>query len=251
MTESALAIEGLSRAFGALEVARDIHFRLLPGERHALIGPNGAGKTTFVDLVTGTLAPDAGVIRLGGVDVTRQPAHRRSRLGLARTFQINQLFRGLSVLDNLLLALAERSGVARSLWRPFGRRRALLDEAAALLTQCGLGESALVPVAELPYGRQRLLELALALAQRPRVLLLDEPAAGVPSAEMRLILDALATLDPATAVLIIEHDMDLVFRYAERITVLVGGAVLASATPEEIAADPQVRAVYLGEVREH
>ena len=183
---------------------------------------------------------------LDGRDVTRLPQHARARHGLARTFQINQLFRTLNVVDNIALALGERTGSSRHFWRPLGNDRALFDEAFALLESLGLADQALQPVATLPYGRQRLVEIALALAARPKVLLLDEPAAGVPSAESHLILDAIAALPAEIAVLIVEHDMDVVFRFAERITVLAGGAILTEGTPAEIAADEQVRAVYLG-----
>jgi branched-chain amino acid transport system ATP-binding protein len=211
-----------------------------------LIGPNGAGKTTLINLITGALPPSAGEIRLHGMDITHRPQHVRVRLGLARTFQINQLFGALAVIDNVALALAERTGASRHFWRPLGGEAALLDEAFGLLETFGLAQVALQPVRTLPYGHQRVLEIAIALASRPKVLLLDEPAAGVPAAETRAILDAIERLHEDIAVLIVEHDMDLVFRFAQRITVMVGGAILTEGTREEIAADPRVRAAYLG-----
>jgi branched-chain amino acid transport system ATP-binding protein len=250
MTGPALATRGLHKSFGGLAVTANVDLDLPRGSRQALIGPNGAGKTTLINLISGALAPSAGQVFLDGRDVTRLPQHARARLGLARTFQINQLFRTLSVVDNLALAIGERTGSSRHFWRPLGRDEALFDEAFALLEGLGLTAQALQPVATLAYGRQRLVEIALALAARPKVLLLDEPAAGVPSAESHLILDAIAALPADIAVLIVEHDMDVVFRFAERITVLAGGAILTEGTPAEIAADEQVRAVYLGRRRD-
>jgi ABC-type branched-subunit amino acid transport system ATPase component len=247
---AALETLGLYKSFGALRVADGIDFRLPYGARHALIGPNGAGKTTLINLITGALSPSAGRIRLRGTDVTHLAQHARVRLGLARTFQINQLFGALPVIDNVALAIAERTGARRHFWRPLGREDALLDEAFALLGTLGLAPVALQPVRTLPYGHQRIVEIAIALATRPQILLLDEPAAGVPAADTRAILEAIERLHDDIAVLIVEHDMDLVFRFARRITVMVGGAILAEGTREEIAADARVRAAYLGH-RQH
>jgi branched-chain amino acid transport system ATP-binding protein len=246
----ALETRGLHKSFGGLAVTANVELRLERGSRQALIGPNGAGKTTLLNLISGALAPSAGRVFLEGEDVTRLPQHARARLGLARTFQINQLFRGLAVIDHVALALGERQGSSRRFWRPLGADRALLDEAFALLERLGLGDHALATVSALPYGRQRLVELALALAANPKVLLLDEPAAGVPAAESHLILDAIAALPAGIAVLIVEHDMDLVFRFAHRITVMAGGAILTEGPPAAIAADERVRAVYLGRRRD-
>jgi branched-chain amino acid transport system ATP-binding protein len=248
---AALEIQGLNKSFGALAVARDIALALPKGARHALIGPNGAGKTTLVNLITGVLRPSAGAILLDGDDITSLPQAARTRRGIARTFQINQLFRGLTVLENVYLAVAERMRVSARLWRPAGAEREVIDQALAQLEALRLADDALKLVRELPYGRQRLVEIAIALAQHPRVLLLDEPAAGVPSSESHLILDVIAALDPDIAILIIEHDMEVVFRFASRITVLVAGAVLTEGSPHDIRADARVRAVYLGEEFPH
>ena len=248
---AALEIRDLRKSFGALAVTRDVNLVLERGARHALIGPNGAGKTTLVNLITGVLQPSAGHVLLEGQDITRLLQAARTRRGIARTFQINQLFRGLTVLENVYLAVAEREGVCNHLWRPVGAERAVIEEALAHLDALRLADDALKLVRELPYGRLRLVEIAIALALRPKVLLLDEPAAGVPSSESHLILDVIAGLDPDIAILIIEHDMDVVFRVAKYITVLVQGAVLTGGTPAEIVADERVRAVYLGEEVHH
>jgi branched-chain amino acid transport system ATP-binding protein len=244
-----LETAGLNKNFGALRVAQDIAFRLDVGARHALIGPNGAGKTTFINLITGRLPPSSGQIRLAGEDITALSQEARVKRGIGRTFQINQLFKGLSVLENVTLAIGEREGVAGDMFRVAGSRRAVVEEAYALLERLRIADDALRPLKELPYGRQRLVEIAIALGLRPKVLLLDEPAAGVPSTESAIILDIVDQLPGDIAVLIIEHDMDLVFRFAKRITVLVQGAILVEGTPAEIAADPRVREVYLGEGR--
>lgn len=248
---AALEVENLNRSFGALHVTRDVNLTLERGARRALIGPNGAGKTTLINLITGALKPSSGAIRLDGADITATSQAERARRGLARTFQINQLFRGLTVIENICMVIAERDGYANNLWRPTGTKRVIQEEGLDHLDSLRLTEDALKLVRELPYGRQRLVEIAMALAQRPRVLLLDEPAAGVPSSESHLILDAVAALDPDIAVLIIEHDMDVVFRFAKQITVLVQGAVFTQGTPEEIRRDEKVREVYLGQEHHH
>jgi ABC-type branched-subunit amino acid transport system ATPase component len=243
---AALETSGLCRTFGALAVARSIDFRLEPGARHALIGPNGAGKTTLINLITGRLAPSSGRVFLAGDDVTALTEAARVKRGLARTFQITTLFKGLSVLENVTLAVGEREGTTANMFRPAGSRRAIVEEAYGLLERLGIAADAMREVRELPYGRQRLAEIAMALALKPRVLLLDEPAAGVPSSESAIILDVVGALPDDIAVLIIEHDMELVFRFARRITVLVEGAILTEGTPAEIAQDARVREVYLG-----
>jgi len=246
----ALQTIGLKKNFGALPVSNNIDFKLAPGARHALIGPNGAGKTTFINLITGRIPPSGGEIKLGGEDITRLSQSARVKRGLGRTFQINTLFKGLSVLENVTMAVSEHHGTGSDMFRFAGSRRDLVEESYYLLESLRLGNDALLTVKELPYGKQRLVEIAIALALRPAVLLLDEPAAGVPSAETEIILNVIENLPGDIAVLIIEHDMDLVFRFAKRITVLVQGAVLVEGTPAEIAADARVREVYLGE-REH
>jgi branched-chain amino acid transport system ATP-binding protein len=243
----ALQVQGLNRSFGALHVARGVDLTLERGARRALIGPNGAGKTTLVNLISGALKPSSGQVLLNGEDITTTSQAERARRGLARTFQINQLFRGLTVLENLCMTIGERDGNCNNLWRSAGSKRVVIDEALDHLDSLRLVDDALKLVRELPYGRQRLVEIAIALAQKPRVLLLDEPAAGVPSSESHLILDVVAGLDPDIAILIIEHDMDVVFRFAKQITVLVQGAVFTEGTPAEIMANEQVRAVYLGQ----
>jgi len=248
---AALQVQGLNRSFGALHVTRNVDLVLERGARHALIGPNGAGKTTLVNLITGVLKPSSGRVLLEGADITALAQAERARRGLARTFQINQLFRGLTVLENICMTIGERDGHCNNLWRSAGSKRVVIDEALDHLDSLRMVDDALKLVRELPYGRQRLVEIAMALAQRPRVLLLDEPAAGVPSSESHLILDVVAALDPDIAVLIIEHDMDVVFRFAKEITVLVAGAVFTQGTPSAIGKDERVRDVYLGQERKH
>ena len=242
-----LETRNLRKQFGALTVADGIDFRLERGARHALIGPNGAGKTTFINLITGGLTPNSGGIMLNGLDITKISQRGRIQRGLGRTFQINTLFRSLTALDNVALAVAERLGVAWHLFRRASRQGDVVAESRTLLGSLGLAADADVRVADLPYGKQRLVEIAIALGMKPSVLLLDEPAAGVPSTESQRILQVLDSLPSDLAILIIEHDMDLVFRFARRITVLSRGALLAEGTPEEISADQRVREVYLGE----
>jgi branched-chain amino acid transport system ATP-binding protein len=251
MTEAAaekalLSTDDLSKNFGGLEVVRHVRFSLERGARHALIGPNGAGKTTFVNLLTGALKPTSGRIAIAGADATALSEGDRVARGLVRTFQINQLFRGLTVFENIALAVAQRRGMARALWRKSADCAKINDEAMAIAADLHLDGMAFRPVRELAYGNQRLVEIAIALGLRPRILLMDEPAAGIPAEERDLILGLVGRLDPDIAILIIEHDMDLVFRFAREITVLVAGAVLTSGPPEAIAADPRVREVYLG-----
>jgi ABC-type branched-subunit amino acid transport system ATPase component len=247
LTEPALEIRGLNKSFGALTVADDIDFSLQPGIRHALIGPNGAGKTTFVNLITGALKPDRGTVLLSGRDITALDQAARCRQGLVRTFQISQLFQGLTPLENVCLSVAEHRGIAGSMFKPFGSYKQVIDESMHLLESFKLEPDARKTVSELAYGRQRLLEIVIALAQQPKVLLLDEPAAGVPSSESRLILDVIDELSENISILIIEHDMEIVFRFARRITVLVSGSIFTEGTPDEIASDERVRTVYLGE----
>jgi branched-chain amino acid transport system ATP-binding protein len=245
----ALETRRLCKSFGALTVADNINFRLESGARHALIGPNGAGKTTLVNMLTGVLTPSSGQIVLGGEDVTKVAQAARVKRGLGRTFQINALFRRLPVLDNVALAVAERLGVAHRMLRAASAHREVRDESMELLATLGLASEANQRILDLPYGKQRLVEIAIALGLKPKVLLLDEPAAGVPSLESGRILEVLDNLPRDIAILIIEHDMDLVFRFARCITVLVQGEVLVEGGPEEIARDRRVHQVYLGEQR--
>ncbi|GAA0837720.1 ABC transporter ATP-binding protein [Cupriavidus pauculus] len=242
-----LRTEGLGKSWGAFAANSDISLTFAPGARHALIGPNGAGKTTFINLLTGALAPSTGRIWLGDRDITALPQHARVRLGMTSTFQINTLFPGLTVLESVALAVAERAGAARVWTRTVASHTALRDEAMAVLALLRLDRDADSETRHLPYGKQRLLEMALALATRPSILLLDEPAAGIPAGESAELFAVIAALPRDITVLFIEHDMDLVFRFAERITVLVAGAVLTEGTPAEIAADRSVKEVYLGE----
>ena len=251
MSAAALETIGLSRGFGGIRATDGVSLRLEKGGRHALIGPNGAGKTTLVNLLAGVLRPSAGRVLLDGEDVTGLRPDERARRGLARTFQVNQLFPAMTPLQTVALAVAQRRGEGRRWWRALGRLPAAMDEAAELLGRFGLADAVDERVSGLPYGRQRLLEIALAVACRPRVLLLDEPAAGVPEAERGAILAGIAALPAEVSVLLIEHDMDLVFRFAGRISVLVAGALLTEGTAAEVAADPRVRAVYLGEGADH
>jgi ABC-type branched-subunit amino acid transport system ATPase component len=242
-----LRTEGIAKKFGSLEVSRDISLALPVGARHALIGPNGAGKTTLINLITGRLKPDAGRITLDGEDVTGMPAAERVSRGLTRTFQINTLFPGLTPIESVLLAVCERKGEAGQFWRRLTAHSSAVDEAFAILGQLRLDDVATRETRHLAYGQQRLLEIALALATKPKVLLLDEPAAGVPKDESAALFAVIAALPADMAVLFIEHDMNLVFKFASRITVLVSGAVLVEAEPEVIRADPRVREVYLGQ----
>ena len=244
--ESALSTRNLNKNFGSLVVAQDIALELPPGVRYALIGPNGAGKTTLMNLLTGMLQPDAGQVFLAGEEITALRPDMRVKKGLARTFQINTLFPQLTALESVTLAVLEREGHAHAWWRSLPRYTAAIEEAHAILQSLRLGEAAFRTTKELPYGQQRLLEIALALATRPRVLLLDEPAAGVPKDESAALFDAIANLSRELTILFIEHDMDVVFRFASRIIVMVGGRILVEGPPEDIARDERVREVYLG-----
>jgi branched-chain amino acid transport system ATP-binding protein len=251
MTAPALSTRALDKSFGSLVVAKEIEIGLPAGERYALIGPNGAGKTTLINLMTGMLKPDAGQIFLGGEDITSLAPHERVKRGLVRTFQINTLFPKLTALEAVTLAVCERRGEAADWWRNLPSFRAAIEEAHAILVSLRLGDDCERPTHELAYGQQRLLEIALALATRPKVLLLDEPAAGVPQEESGELFAAIANLSQEISVLFIEHDMNIVFRFASRILVMVSGAILVEGTPAEIAADQRVREVYLGSGHHH
>ncbi len=244
----ALRTEGLSKSFGALAANSDISLALPVGARYALIGPNGAGKTTFIDLLTGVHAPSRGEVWLGDEQVTHLAQHERVRRGMTRTYQITSLFGGLTVLESVVLAILERKRATKRWFRTVASCAEEAEEARALLRTLRLDREAGTVTRLLPYGKQRLVEIALALATRPRILLLDEPAAGIPAGESAEVLDVVAALPADVTVLFIEHDMQLVFRFAERILVLAGGRLLAEGTPAEIQAHPKVREVYLGEV---
>ena len=241
-----LSTKSLNKRFGSLVVAQDIALELPAGVRYALIGPNGAGKTTLINLLTGMLAPDGGQIFLGGRDITTLAPERRVHAGLARTFQINTLFAALTPLESVALAVLEREGHAHNWWRALPAFGAAIEQAHGILERLRLGEGAHRATRELAYGQQRLLEIALALATRPRVLLLDEPAAGVPKDESAELFAVIAGLSQDLTVLFIEHDMNVVFRFAERIIVMVGGRILVEGAAGEVARDARVREVYLG-----
>ena len=247
MSTPSLRTEGLGKRWGAFDANRNVNLTLRPGARHALIGPNGAGKTTLINLLTGALPPSAGRVLLADEDITQLPQHLRVKRGMTRTFQITTLFAGLTVLESVVLAICERKGLQNRMLRSLASHREEIDEAMALLSMLKLADDAQLPTRTLAYGRQRLVEIALALATRPKVLLLDEPAAGIPSAESAELFEAIAALPHDVSILFIEHDMNLVFRFAERITVMAGGEILCEGTPQEIATDRRVREVYLGE----
>ena len=242
-----LQTNNLLKKFGGFVVTNNVSLNVEAGARHALIGPNGAGKTTLINLLTGFLEPTGGQVVLNGDDVTHLAQHQRVKRGLARTFQINRLFAELTVLESVVLAVNERLGLGSRFWKPIGAHTQAIDEAAQLLDTLRLGDVAQEQTRNLAYGKQRLSEIALALAAKPRVLLLDEPAAGVPTSESRELFASIAALPRDVTILLIEHDMDLVFRFADQISVLVSGALLTQGTPDQIANDPKVKEVYLGE----
>ncbi|WP_027998382.1 ABC transporter ATP-binding protein [Sinorhizobium arboris] len=239
-------VRNLKRSFGGLAVTNDVSLSMAPGDRVALIGPNGAGKTTFVNLVTGNLKPDAGEVRIGGETVTHIDAIGRVRRGLVRSFQVTRLFQDMTPAEHVGLAILQRDGRAGRMFGNFLAMRGVMAEVAVLLGKLGLRDLAHRPVREIAYGQQRLLEIAMALALKPRVLLLDEPAAGVPQSDTGRIEQALADLPGDLAVLMIEHDMDLVFRFAKRVIVLAAGTVIFDGSPADVTKDQRVREAYLG-----
>jgi len=241
-----LSAQGLVKKFGGIVATQNVDLQLTAGARHALIGPNGAGKTTLINLLTGVLPPTAGRITLEGQDISHLSPHERVRRGLVRTFQINQLFDSMTPLETLALVVSQHRGQGGFWWSRLGQDTQVSQRAEDLLTQFHLEDVMHQTTREMPYGKRRLLEIAIALACEPRVLLLDEPVAGVPAGEREELLATVAALPSDVSVLLIEHDMDLVFSFAQRMTVLVNGAVLTEGTPEEIANDPRVRDVYLG-----
>jgi branched-chain amino acid transport system ATP-binding protein len=248
---TAIETRDLTVRFGHFAAVSDVSLTVAEGSRHALIGPNGAGKTTLVHALTGGIVGCSGAITIGGQNVTRLPEHARVRMGLSRTYQINQLFRGLTVLDNVALAVFERKQQTRMFWRRAASDKASIAEAREHLAFVNLTDEAGKMVHELPYGLQRLLEIAVALAARPRILVLDEPAAGVPAAQSEAIFERIHALPRDLTLLFVEHDMNLVFRFAERITVLVEGRIITEGTPAEISANAEVREVYLGRRGRH
>lgn len=243
---SLLSVRNLKMAFGGLAVTNDVSLTLDKGDRIALIGPNGAGKTTFVNLVTGQLKPQSGTVHLDGEDVTRANPASRVRSGLVRSFQVTRLFTEMTPDEHVAMAVMQRLGRSRQLVSDYRAMPEVMDEVRDILGLLELGGIAKMPVSAIAYGQQRLLEIALAMALRPKVLLLDEPAAGVPSSDTVLIEKALAQLPSDLAVLMIEHDMDFVFRFAQRVIVLAAGTLIFDGTPKEVAADPRVREAYLG-----
>jgi branched-chain amino acid transport system ATP-binding protein len=242
-----LAVSDLRKRFGGVIATDQVTLDVAEGEVHALIGPNGAGKTSLIAQLSGSMMPDAGEIRFAGEDVTRTPQHRRVRLGLARSFQITRLFRNFSALDNVALAVQARSGSSLSFWRPVAREARLFDEARALLDEVGLGARADRTAGTLSHGEQRALEVGLALATRPRLLLLDEPMAGTGPEEAERMVELIERVAKKTTVLLVEHDVEAVFRLADRVSVLVNGRVIASGAPDAVRADPEVISAYLGD----
>jgi branched-chain amino acid transport system ATP-binding protein len=247
MSDALLVVEGLSKRFGGIVAADAITLDVNIGELHAVIGPNGAGTTTLISQLTGELSPDAGSIRFAGRDIIALPAYRRSRLGLARSFQVTSLFPEFTVLDNVALAVQAHAGHSFHFWRDARREESLRAPARATIACFGLTGRADVPVSQLSHGERRQLEIAIALATKPRLLLLDEPMAGMGPDESAGMIATLRALKREVTVLLVEHDMDAVFALADRITVLVYGRVIASGAPETIRADPQVRRAYLGD----
>jgi branched-chain amino acid transport system ATP-binding protein len=241
-----LEISGLRKRFGGLVVTNDVSLSLAAGDRTALIGPNGAGKTTLVNLVTGHVKPEAGRISLGGEEISRLNPVARVRRGLARSFQVTRLFPSMTAEEHVALALLQRHGRAERMIGNYRRMPEIVAEADTILAELDLMGDAQVPVREIPYGRQRMLEIAIVKAMRPKVLLLDEPAAGISHADTHLIEETINGLDPDLAVLMIEHDMDFVFRFARRVIVLASGTVIFEGTPDEVQKSPEVRAAYLG-----
>ena len=241
-----LEVRGLTKNFGALRATDNIDFDVAEGETHAVIGPNGAGKTTFISQLAGNLRPDAGSVRFAGEDVTRLPAHARARKGLARSFQITSVFPDFSALHNVALAVQAQLG-SGGFWRPAQRDPALLEPARALLEEVGLGARLNALAANMSHGEHRQLEVAMALATRPRLLLLDEPMAGMGTEESQRMIELLQKLKQTRTIILVEHDMDAVFRLADRISVLVYGRVIATGAPEEIRLNEEVRKAYLGE----
>ena len=247
MAERLLEVRRLFKHFGGVVATDRLDLAVAAGGVHALIGPNGAGKTTLIAQICGEIEPDAGQVLFGGRDITALPAHERVALGLARSFQITRVFRNLTVRDNIALAVQARSGSSMRFWRPVAAERALGAAADAVLAGLGMSALAALTAGSLPHADQRRLEVALALASQPRLLLLDEPLAGMGAEDAQAMIGLIAQLKQRTTILLVEHDMDAVFRLANVISVLVGGRVIASGVPQVIRDDPEVRRAYLGE----
>ena len=247
MAERLLEVRRLFKHFGGVVATDRLDLAVAAGGVHALIGPNGAGKTTLIAQICGEIEPDAGQVLFGGRDITALPPHERVALGLARSFQITRVFRNLTVRDNIALAVQARSGSSMRFWRPVAAERALGAEAEAVLAGLGMAALAALTAGSLPHADQRRLEVALALASQPRLLLLDEPLAGMGAEDAQAMIGLIAQLKQRTTILLVEHDMDAVFRLANVISVLVGGRVIASGVPQVIRDDPEVRRAYLGE----
>lgn len=241
-----LETQGLLKQFGGITATDHVNLKLAQGARHALIGPNGAGKTTLINLITGVLRPTAGQIVLEGVEISNLEPHQRVQKGLVRTFQINQLFDSMTPLETLAMVVSQQMKLGHRSWQSLGQSSKVVERCQELLELFHLTQVYNQKTSQIPYGKRRLLEMAIALACEPRVLLLDEPVAGVPAGEREELLHTVAALPQKVSVLLIEHDMDLVFEFADRITVLVNGAVLTEGSPQEIAQDERVKAVYLG-----
>ena len=244
---SLLEVKGLTKSFGALLATDGIDLEVREGETHAIIGPNGAGKTTLIAQLAGELRPDRGEVRFAGEDITSLSSPQRARRGLARSFQITSIYPDFSALENVMLVVQARAGSSFRFWRPAREEAALRSPARGVLEEVGLGARSGVPAADLAHGEQRALEIAMALAARPRLMLLDEPVAGMGAEETQRMIAFLSTLKGGKTILLVEHDMDAVFRLADRISVLVYGRVIATGTPEAIRANPEVRTAYLGE----
>lgn len=251
MADAVLSLRGLTKNFGGLRVTDNVNLDLLPGEIHAVIGPNGAGKTTLIHQISGFLAPDAGSVSLGGRDVTRLPPEARARAGLARSFQITSILPGFSALENVALAVQARAGSSFRFIGAVKRETALNERAAAILDQVGLGGRKETTAGSLSHGEKRTLEFAIASAMEPKAMLLDEPMAGAGHEEGERLVQLMLGLKGAVPMLLVEHDMDAVFRLADRVSVLVYGRIIATGTPDEVRANPEVRAAYLGEEATH
>jgi branched-chain amino acid transport system ATP-binding protein len=247
MNRTLLEVRGLTKSFGALLASDDVNLEVREGETHAIIGPNGAGKTTLISQLAGNLRPDRGRVRFAGEDITALSAPARARRGFARSFQITSIYPDFTALENVMLAVQARSGSSFRFWRPAREEAALSSPARAILEEVGLSGRCEVPAANLAHGEQRALEIATALATRPRLLLLDEPVAGMGAEETQRMIALLSSLKGGKTLILVEHDMDAVFSLADRISVLVYGRIIATGAPEEIRANPEVRRAYLGE----